>query len=44
MVRRVVERIAPLLGVQPELETEGDPATHRLLVRVKARAKRLAAN
>ncbi len=44
VVRRVVERIGPLLGVAPATDAAGEDANERLLVRAKARAQRIAAN
>jgi cell division protein FtsI (penicillin-binding protein 3) len=44
VVRRVVERIGPMLGIAPARDGSEDDAGERLLVRAKARAQRLAAN
>ncbi|MFQ5774233.1 MAG: peptidoglycan D,D-transpeptidase FtsI family protein [Kiloniellaceae bacterium] len=44
VVRRVIERIGPLLRVEPVPETVEPDASERLLVRAKAGAPRVAAN
>jgi cell division protein FtsI (penicillin-binding protein 3) len=44
VVGRVIERIGPLLGVEPVNEDASDETSERLLVRAKARAQRIAAN
>ncbi|MFQ6018687.1 MAG: peptidoglycan D,D-transpeptidase FtsI family protein [Kiloniellaceae bacterium] len=44
VVRRVIERIGPLLGVAPTEGGQEDDDGERLFVRAKARAQRLASN
>ncbi len=44
VVRRVVERIGPILGVEPIRDGPGDSGNERLLIRTKARAPKLATN
>jgi cell division protein FtsI (penicillin-binding protein 3) len=44
VVRRVVERIGPMLGVEPIRDGAGDSGSERLLIRTKARAPKVATN
>ncbi|MEE8189239.1 MAG: penicillin-binding protein 2 [Kiloniellales bacterium] len=44
VVRRVIERIGPLLGVAPVSDPAHEDASDGLLVRAKARTERIAAN
>ncbi len=44
IIRRVVERIGPLLGIEPVLNGADEDDGERLLVRAKARAPKVAAN
>ncbi len=44
VVRRVVERIGPILGVEPTGDGPGESGNERLLIQTKARAPKLATN
>jgi cell division protein FtsI (penicillin-binding protein 3) len=44
VVRRVVERIGPMLGVEPIRDGAGDSGSEGLLIRTKARAPKVATN